>query len=544
MTLTAAQLVFGNVEREQSPNHTGGFQTIFYTHERLTQAEVEHIEPRLFYLPGEQNPIKRVFFWLTTGKYVLGQITPVPDRDLFGRTGSYLAHCLVFEAADFDAAGAPVSDIFRKTTFLSDMDTALNAGDPATGHIPPVTIHLTENHTNTALAALTGWAPGELKQLLLLALQADRLASELRSVELVGTQTEIESALDIALACVPPQMIKHCSFDTWFRGGNPVIVSCWAVAGGIPSSRRAATVDATRRTVSIDPALSPRNTFERWVCAMIDRGQTHTIFQHRLEAFRLCSWLDSQNASPPPAAAFPPLANSILDVNPEAFQIKLSSILETFMPKPLAIRAATHLIRTHAPTSFISILTDGIQPAVAADALFSAMVQAGLKPSDHAEIAALGEFLARHKHPALAVTHACWTRATAKLRKILAELNPDSYEQVVGLMLQHRLGTPEQFAIPGRGEQLVRAWLSRRDSNLTGLDQLVSALASTGQIQALNTIVPMIRELPADSLARVASALAGIRELPAELIRELSARGVSVPTHRGFLVRLKHKLIG
>lgn len=544
MTLTAAQLVFGNVEREQSPNRTGGFQTIFYTHERLTQAEIEQIEPRLFYLPGDQNPIKRVFFWLPTGKYVLGQITPVLERDRFGRTGRYLAHCLVFEAAEFDAAGAPVAAVFRQATFLSDLATALSAGDLTTGHIPPIAIHLTESDMSPVSEAIAGWAQTELKKLWLLALQADRLTAALLAVEIIGTQTEIESTIDVALACVPPQLVKHCSFDTWFRGGNPVATLYWAVAGGIPAARRAATVDAAHHTVSIDSPLAPRNAFERWVCTMIDRDQAHTVLKHKLEAFNLCSWLESQHTpalSPPPPA---PVVESLLESNREALQSKLVSTLKASVPEPLATRAAAHLIQTRTPTDLISMLCGGIQPEAVADVLLAAIAEAGLKAHDRTEITALGEFLAKHKHPALGVIHACWARATSRLRQILAELDPHLYEHMVGLMLQHRLGTPEQLAVPGRGEQLVRAWLAARDSNLTGLDQLVSALASTREVQALNALAPMIRDLPPHLLARVASALAGISEPPIELVRELAARGVRVPARGGLLSRLKHKLLG
>jgi hypothetical protein len=91
----AAQHIYGNVEKAESPSNIGGFQTLFYSKDLLSESESDEIERRLGYYPSEDNPEKIVFFNMGE-KFVTTQIIPLEDIDKFGRKGAYIAHSFVY----------------------------------------------------------------------------------------------------------------------------------------------------------------------------------------------------------------------------------------------------------------------------------------------------------------------------------------------------------------------------------------------------------------------------------------------------------------
>ena len=103
MTISAAQVVFTNVEAEQSPTGHRGFQTVFYTTDRIDKKVLEsEIEPAIQYFPREaydteDSPSEFLFFLISTGQVVVGKITPLlTEVDKFNRSKMLFAHLLVF----------------------------------------------------------------------------------------------------------------------------------------------------------------------------------------------------------------------------------------------------------------------------------------------------------------------------------------------------------------------------------------------------------------------------------------------------------------
>ena len=134
-SIKAAQHIYANVEKEQSPHNRGGFQTLFYTQSDLTQTEVSDMEPNLLYFPSESEPVKKVFFTADTEKIVLGQIVPLPAPDSAGRGGRYLAHSFIFTATDFARLRLNPIQIFKNLPFTTDIPEALARGDFETGNL-------------------------------------------------------------------------------------------------------------------------------------------------------------------------------------------------------------------------------------------------------------------------------------------------------------------------------------------------------------------------------------------------------------------------
>src|SRR5947208_2632673 len=121
----AAQLIFTNVEAEQSPRRRRGYQTLFYTRGDLPEAEVAEIEARLFYNPkGDPEP-KHVFFQTRTGRAVIAHIVCLEQTDQFGRAGRYLAHALILSREEFARAGSDPFSILRSAPLFTTLGQAL-----------------------------------------------------------------------------------------------------------------------------------------------------------------------------------------------------------------------------------------------------------------------------------------------------------------------------------------------------------------------------------------------------------------------------------
>src|SRR5512138_2384794 len=155
-TLHAWQHIYSNVEREQSPRRRGGFQTLFYTHAGLSEADVSEMEGRLLYFPSQMEPVKRLFFTLTSGKGVVAQIVALPEPDQLGRKGRYLAHSLVFAPESLAQFEADPFRVFRRFRFITTVADALARGNFQTGDLPTVTLDL-PGESNCELEAAQAW---------------------------------------------------------------------------------------------------------------------------------------------------------------------------------------------------------------------------------------------------------------------------------------------------------------------------------------------------------------------------------------------------
>src|SRR6185503_17857690 len=142
MFVSAWQHIYSNVEKEQSPHKRGGFQTLFYSHDGLSEAELSEMEGRLLYFPSESEPVKRLFFTLPGGKGVVAQIVGLPEPDQLGRKGRYLAHSLVFAPETLAQFEADPFRVFRRFRFITTVAEALTTGNFQTGDMPYVSLEL------------------------------------------------------------------------------------------------------------------------------------------------------------------------------------------------------------------------------------------------------------------------------------------------------------------------------------------------------------------------------------------------------------------
>ncbi len=278
LKLEVAQHVFGNVEAEESAGGAGGFQTLFYTRSLLTEPEAREIEDKAVYFHSETNPVKRLFFSLSTGKVVMGYIVPLMEEDRFGREGGYLAHSFVLPPEDFSRVGEDPFTVFRASSAVVFKNTAeaLKAGDTRTGDIGPAKLSVDPGHVDSpgseTLAEMEKWQPVELSKLahytlILLPVGEQKPGPGPRGpIAFCGDSAGIDKALQAAFVCVPRKYRTRLAFDTHFHGCNPVRTPFWAVGypGAAPAQIRLARVDAKARTVS-EPLPPENGLYEQWV---------------------------------------------------------------------------------------------------------------------------------------------------------------------------------------------------------------------------------------------------------------------------------------
>src|SRR5512135_2158329 len=341
-TIQAWQHIYSNVEKEQSPQRRGGFQTLFYTHSGLTEAEVEEMEGRLLYFPSAADPVKRLFFTLSTGKGVVAQIAALAEADQAGRKGRYLAHGLVFAPQALAQFEADPFRVFRCFSFVSTVAGALAQGNFRTGDIPAVTLDIPADLAGD-VAAARAWPAPELKKLALLALRADRQARAREAIVFSGDAAQIEGALEASFLSVPASLRPRCLFDSYFYRCNLVATYYWAI--GLPEppvSVKFALVDGRSRRVQEVAPAEPETAYERWVLAAIQAGQLDEIARQRDIALAVAEWLDGRESDgfARLEAAAPELVATVLKADPQALQALLSRRIGEHLPPVLAGRAA------------------------------------------------------------------------------------------------------------------------------------------------------------------------------------------------------------
>src|SRR5205085_1455212 len=119
----AAQLIYGNVEAEDSPSGRRGYQTLYVTPGSLSASDVAELESRLFYVPKEAQPPppKHLFTTLRSGKRAVAQIVSLPGADRFGRSGRYLAHVLIFDSQEFARLHNDPFHVFERFPFAREL---------------------------------------------------------------------------------------------------------------------------------------------------------------------------------------------------------------------------------------------------------------------------------------------------------------------------------------------------------------------------------------------------------------------------------------
>lgn len=521
MPITAAQLLYTNVEKDRSPRKLSGFQTLFYSQSRLSEAEVDAIEPRLFYAPGAGNPPKGVFFPLGSDRLVLARIVPLADADAFGRKGRYLAHALVFDRRDWIAEGLDPIALLQGLPFLTTVEQALAAGDRASGDIAPLTLT-----PATTSAPRRQWPVAALQRLTLHALRAEAMAGERQALALIGPPAEVEQALAEVLMAVPAALRPACSFDSFFHEGNFVATPFWVV--GLPETPppgRFIRVDVVRRAFLDDDAPPvPRTAYENWAMARLQDPEPG-IEHERETAYSLCRWLEGTlPVTDLPEELPESVLAAVFRAAPVQAERRVYERLTDTLPAVLTDIVWADVQPQRTDRKRYAELRQGFAPPVLAERLWTRLTRPGATPPTPAVQRALTEWLQNHPHPQLALLSLIWNGQWPALQAELIRLEPGAYEALLPPLLRVGGAPPLRLLLPERGKPFLRGWLAERFAAPLALQELVSALLEQREPAALSPLAPLLKELRPRELRVLELLIAPhAMDIPPEFAQALSA---------------------
>ena len=354
-TLFARQLIYTNVEARESPKGLGGFQVLLSS---AGIAEVDELEvpERLFYREikdNEELPVKHVFYQTRSGELLLARMVSLPERDGAARHGRYLAHALMFSAADFALVDNDPFFVFKRFAFVETVEAALEMSDRKTSEIPLAQIGLGDatdatdaREARIARAQLLDGLQFEPRRQLLLLAAKRALDEEARnSLGMFAEPDIVFNCLSSIVAAMPSFLRARCSFDTFFRGGNSNSTSYWAM--GLPTdvarSSRLFCFDVVAGRFEHPVSAEPQTLFEQWL-GEEKRAAAETALSGDT-AWEYARWFDSPTSPTPKPRHQEEVKvwDSLSRLRPNALQNQLRRQLERQVGENLAHLLALEL---------------------------------------------------------------------------------------------------------------------------------------------------------------------------------------------------------
>lgn len=284
--ILAEQLVFARVEAPYSPNHRGGFQTV-YRSQGLRPNVVEEIEKRVrcYHIQRDQ-PVERIQFFQVGGAYGLSQTVPIPGHpeivDRMGRDGAFMVHCLLLDRTDLAAIDCNPFHVFAsRDSFYRSLEPLIDEFGQATGRASRRKLHIRRQ----PFPEIT-WPADAMESLARSTFSARRMTQEGDSVLIMGDQAAIREALQLAFCLIPPSTRATCTFDSHIAGCPTPPGSYWAVGSTSRTSRDwFIEVDASNQCVVRGQVPDvPDNEYARWLTPILRerdlqrfRQQAHTV---------------------------------------------------------------------------------------------------------------------------------------------------------------------------------------------------------------------------------------------------------------------------
>ncbi len=537
-TIQAWQHIYSNVEKEQSPRGRGGFQTLFYTHAGLTEAEVEEMEGRLLYFPSKTgSPVKRLFFSTSTGKMVIAQIVPVAAPDQYGRGGRYLAHSFIFSGEEAKQFQIDPFRLFRQISFIGSVDEALAQGNFETGDIPASAITLPDTAAGEMDAAQR-WSPQELKKLALLALRANQQAQARDAITVTGAGEQIEAALEAAFLPLPRSMRPQCSFDTYFYHCNLVATYFWAI--GLPEppvSVKFAHVAAESRQVRGEINTLPDTSYERWVLQTIDGGKPAEIARDREHAFAVSEWLDGREYNLALLnAASPELIETVFECSPQAVRSALQRRVSAAIAPELGGRAADYIYPQLPGAALYRHLRQGFQTSELPEFLYQSYRAEQFRKPPGKERDALESLLQKTDHKMLRLFLAYWNSPKKELPNQLKWADAADYRLFCSMAMPLKLMKPLQLLVPGQGAPFLDVYF---ENSVKDMPNLVEALLEAGEAACLPRLAPHVPGLSRKELNKIAKLIEDQSAVP-DVYRDAVTQAIAaLPPARGIKGVLK-----
>jgi len=504
LKISAAQLVYANVDKEHSPKGRPGYQTLFYTKAALSEDDVDCIEGRLLYYPPSENHFKRVFFGIPSGKIVLARLAPLAGKDSAGRGGRYMAHALIVEMADATKSDADLLSLFSEFQFLDTLDDALKKGDFSEGDIQAESVELSP--AGQGAPNLAQVRPDQLAGLLLLGAKVEQLKAESKTVGLTGTGEEILKALKIMTAAVPAELKAECSFDDFFHKCNLVATYFWAV--GLPeipaNNLKFIPIDAAELKFAGTP-LQPSTIYEKWIDFVVQEGALVKISEEKETAHEVCKWLDGtisehSLSDEESVSVFIDLLNADKQSTMK-FALKK---LENCFPPLLAELILPHILERLSKGEMYKELRKGFDSSEKTLDLLYAHLAASSDIPGGKVINEVEELLKKFQHQGLMLLYCAWKNKTKELREILEKMGESEYREALKPLVRIKKIKPWILVVAGHADAFIAAYQKNGLAMPMPPLKLVEMLAEIEAPEAAKALENQVKGWPGGQLKKIA----------------------------------------
>lgn len=234
-TVTVRQLIYTNVEADQSPTRQRGLQVWKWSKE-FTPEQRKLIASRLedYRLPPgaspEQGESVHRYVFCRPGKdlNIIARTVPMTDKDKFGRGGKYFAHASILSDDDLERLGCDPFRLIGVFPYWSHPDDANRAGlIPVSGDIPDQVVALEPNHPRAPEP------PPRLKRdSILTALSViEKIEKGGHPLVIPEDSASVLGVVRHLFSLFPPCFRRYCQFDS-LSSGQLLQQHGYAVAGG------------------------------------------------------------------------------------------------------------------------------------------------------------------------------------------------------------------------------------------------------------------------------------------------------------------------
>jgi hypothetical protein len=503
--IKAWQHIYARVEQDRSPQRQSGFQTLFFSHEGIGQADLQNLERRTFFDVNSGAPYKRQYFPLSAGRVVVSQAVPLAETDRFGRGGMYLVHNLIFEAIDWETINCQPFFIFSLQPFATRLDEIFKQGEMSSGNIGPVLLEVKEIDEAARFTALSsGWNREALTELGWLALHAAELQEKQARLAIVGSQEVILNTLELAFLLVPSEFRKQCFFDTDLYRNNHSRTPVWMAGFSAPQGSDFTLVGPlipSNIAHGLIVPLQPKTMFERWWLERI-QAQDYKECITRGDLVLAMEYVLEGRASAPSVKRIRDASLEELSLFSRVHRTQLESRgrekLSASVPAELVSKMASAM--NHAPEKWWSILLDGI--SIQGVSELANLVYALHPTPNKKELAGLEQLAVKSRHGPLMSKVAFWERDRnpADWKKTMRKMSPQEYALVCKELVKFAEVDQSDWLC----EDQIETWLdfclpaSASDQVVNIADRLIAA--QRGDL--LDLLTPKVDEM--DQSSRVA----------------------------------------
>lgn len=357
--IAAERLIYTRVEAAFSPRRSSGFQTVWKS-ESLTPAEIAAVEKSIQCFRPAPKVRRLQFFQISGDKIVIShteQIEAHPEIvDRNGREGAFLVHCFFLPREEMARLENNPFCLFDAGLPLEGVEQLVEILGPGMGIVPPVEICPVESPLDAS-----DWAPPEAVRLLSLALRAEDLRRQGRTVPVTGDCGQIEEAIRLALNGARIQKRLACSFSTWTEGCPLERGLFWA--GGLSRRPSADPLEIDARGKRVTMAASQRgkeDLYGSWIesaCSQIpleevlSQAESVDRFLQAMEGVRLDGGVQLRSEA----------LTGFLHLHRPAIVDKLRGTFERHVRPALAKELAYHLLAEVQRPEFLSLLDVTVQ---------------------------------------------------------------------------------------------------------------------------------------------------------------------------------------